>query len=839
MSSAASLPAYLLPGVSICQPSYLEGDPSFATEILPGPPPVTSIQQGIIKRDPKKPAAVYSYLPTTDPGTTYSGLMHGTLYALENASGSRKRTRDKGLASGRAQRASARSQNATSSSAVDLTANESATGSQPPPTSADTDGQSITEIPQPLSRSDSIQSITMDSKPETSGRPRRKDKGKAREVEPAVRIKEEPKQVNLNTPEPVSNLGNNNDHCSSCRSHGALVYCDGCPRAFHLWCLDPPMESIDEGDSNWFCPACTKAKNPPRKSPPSLLSPLIHLLDTSIPTEYQLPEDIRNFFKDVTTGPKGAYVDTSEIKQPRLNRHGQLEDRDAHRLRDRNGQPVLCFRCGTSALPENIAAAAPATKRARRATAKAMQYEVWKDMISCDYCNLHWHLDCLDPPLSTMPTFTKKWMCPNHSERILPPKKRIPKQTTTPIEVTKPSQWNNGNVEILESDTTSQMNSQKVAVDEVLINGRRYRIPERVILLDFWNKVSKTSKDGDDSGGGLSSPLTSLSSLDDEDASRSPVTGGTHNPHDLQVAQWLFDFQKGKASSSSSVSRAPAPKTAANGAAKKDSEILVPSAEESASTSRPVKTSRTASTQKRGSKSAVNAVQPAAVETVAATSAALSTNTTAATRRRRSTNLLQPEPSTRELRSRSRNADATKARKTAEEEPVPTPPPATTTASAPARPRVRVKLEDTDSNLSLLNGLAAEPSTASAPVKPARRARPGKKRDPEENTKEERPEKEKKSRKRKEREDDPYIDTSQHAEKTKEKKEKAKAATRLPTSTTSLSSLSTVTMTPATTSVSTPATPSLKIRIPRLNLNGSPVVNTTSKAIASTSTHLS
>ena len=96
MSSAASLPAYLLPGVSICQPSYLEGDPSFATEILPGPPPVTSIQQGIIKRDPKKPAAVYSYLPTTDPGTTYSGLMHGTLYALENASGSRKRTRDKG-----------------------------------------------------------------------------------------------------------------------------------------------------------------------------------------------------------------------------------------------------------------------------------------------------------------------------------------------------------------------------------------------------------------------------------------------------------------------------------------------------------------------------------------------------------------------------------------------------------------------------------------------------------------------------------------------------------------------------------------------------------------------
>lgn len=52
----------------------------------------------------------------------------------------------------------------------------------------------------------------------------------------------------------------NEDHCSSCRSHGALVYCDGCPRAFHLWCLNPPMENIDEGDSRWFCPACVIRK---------------------------------------------------------------------------------------------------------------------------------------------------------------------------------------------------------------------------------------------------------------------------------------------------------------------------------------------------------------------------------------------------------------------------------------------------------------------------------------------------------------------------------------------------------------------------------------------------
>ena len=33
--------------------------------------------------------------------------------------------------------------------------------------------------------------------------------------------------------------------------------------------------------------------------------------------------------------------------------------------------------------------------------------------------------------------------------------------------------------------------TEKLILDEVLINGRRYRVPERVIMLDFWSKISK------------------------------------------------------------------------------------------------------------------------------------------------------------------------------------------------------------------------------------------------------------------------------------------------------------------------------------------------------------
>jgi hypothetical protein len=33
--------------------------------------------------------------------------------------------------------------------------------------------------------------------------------------------------------------------------------------------------------------------------------------------------------------------------------------------------------------------------------------------------------------------------------------------------------------------------AEKLVLDEILINGRRYRVPEKVVMLDFWNKISK------------------------------------------------------------------------------------------------------------------------------------------------------------------------------------------------------------------------------------------------------------------------------------------------------------------------------------------------------------
>jgi hypothetical protein len=81
------------------------------------------------------------------------------------------------------------------------------------------------------------------------------------------------------------------------------------------------MEAADipEGESRWFCPSCEVHQvrayfpsvadplyivpffgchqKPPSMPPSSLLSPLIHYVQSSPPVEFQLPEDIRTFFK--------------------------------------------------------------------------------------------------------------------------------------------------------------------------------------------------------------------------------------------------------------------------------------------------------------------------------------------------------------------------------------------------------------------------------------------------------------------------------------------------------------------------------------------------------------
>ena len=66
-------------------------------------------------------------------------------------------------------------------------------------------------------------------------------------------------------------------------------------------------------------------------------------------------------------------------------------------------------------------------------------------------------------------------------------KHRIPRQNPVVIDVARPGEDNNGNIEIFDLGASST--HDKFTVDEVFINGKRYRVPERIIKLDFWDRV--------------------------------------------------------------------------------------------------------------------------------------------------------------------------------------------------------------------------------------------------------------------------------------------------------------------------------------------------------------
>ncbi len=163
------------------------------------------------------------------------------------------------------------------------------------------------------------------------------------------------------------------------------------------------------------------------------------------------------------------------------------EERDLYRLRNK-GKVPLCFRCKSSAAPR-LPTGAVTSQHARK-------------LIPCDYCELYWHMDCVEPPMAVAPTSARKWQCPNHAQHAavsksdldaerLPlicgffqPKRRTLRQGVEEITVRRPGYRNNGNIEIIGDEER-----KPVHFESVFINSKRYKVPEKVIHLDFWAKI--------------------------------------------------------------------------------------------------------------------------------------------------------------------------------------------------------------------------------------------------------------------------------------------------------------------------------------------------------------
>ncbi|TDZ37226.1 Uncharacterized protein C8035_v007341 [Colletotrichum spinosum] len=263
-----------------------------------------------------------------------------------------------------------------------------------------------------------------------------------------------------------TNQDDNDDYCSACGGVGELVCCENCSRSFHFECVDLGLGDITLQEQ-WFCNVCFSNRYPARVESKGPFGGLLSSLEKTNPQAFKLPKPVQVYFEGVKVGTEGEYEELVPPTKPK--KRGYEEAPDFFKVRDADGSPVICHDCQHPA----------ADNRA---------------IIPCSVCGLHWHLDCLDPPLA-IPPVLRTWRCPIHADDLLSdlpqqlaPAHRFRKIKGAPAITPAFSRGmkNNGFIEV-EDEQSGDESGWK----DVNTFGRVYKLSAHGIKLDFISKLRK------------------------------------------------------------------------------------------------------------------------------------------------------------------------------------------------------------------------------------------------------------------------------------------------------------------------------------------------------------
>ncbi|KAG2196504.1 hypothetical protein INT47_012798 [Mucor saturninus] len=326
----------------------------------------------------------------------------------------------------------------------------------------------------------------------------------------------------------------NHDVCDSCGETGQFLCCDACPNAFHFTCVEPPMNSDDVAKlkEKWYCTECELKQNIEKRKiakPATSIRGIFENLAKDIamknPKAYRLPNDIVNFFKGVASDKLGRYVDTTKVKSVRY-RNGLPDRPDYHQLTDRNGKFRLCYYCRKTALK--------------------------KPMVSCDFCPLYWHLDCLNPPLAIPPNPAKKWRCPNHIENFIKTPREPKNATQVTINRENPmpsSAYHHHLSQIVQSELNDNHHvdsKSKLTRAENIITSKTgivYRLPVNPIQADISSHTKRRSSIPSTTASSSSSEVNTPPIFESPIQSHKPISHSldthTSNNNNEEIEAWL------------------------------------------------------------------------------------------------------------------------------------------------------------------------------------------------------------------------------------------------------------------------------------------------------------
>lgn len=253
----------------------------------------------------------------------------------------------------------------------------------------------------------------------------------------------------------------------------------------------------------FYCQECDAKRKPSSDAVATetfrVLGPLFKSLETTNPRAFSLPPDVQNSFEGISARTDGSFAEDTK-KIPLSKNSGYGYQRPDYTKVLEGDKPILCVQCGLSS----------GNKR---------------QMLKCDFCHAHWHLDCVDPPLANPPHISLEasqrdaWRCPRHIEHDLrsglvaqqdliddndvemldaPPAGRVTRKIRKrkDAETIEPTfsrgMRNNGLIDIINDsdDETDGEGNYVFGVDESKdLNSKVFRVPEKGLILDFVSKV--------------------------------------------------------------------------------------------------------------------------------------------------------------------------------------------------------------------------------------------------------------------------------------------------------------------------------------------------------------